>query len=168
MIEIGGRNYLLYLVLPHPMKIVLLSGESRARLDRINSGFNERAYSGEGAEEYDRIHRYEGDAQHEYPARLLVEKVWGAGTRPGSVGDYGRALEIGAGSGYFTTLIARRARSVVAVEPVVDMQNVIRARCNAVACVSRSGAPAVSDTAPRGEPSDGSRETTSRPAAPGC
>ncbi|PYN81569.1 MAG: hypothetical protein DMD96_09950 [Candidatus Rokuibacteriota bacterium] len=131
LIEIGGRNYLLYLVLPHPMKIALLSGESRARLDRINSGFNERAYSGEGAEEYDRIHRYEGDAQHEYPARLLVEKVWGAGTRPGSVGDYGRALEIGAGSGYFTTLIARRARSVVAVEPVVDMQNVIRARCNA-------------------------------------
>ena len=131
LIEIGGRNYLLYLVLPHPMKIALLSGESRARLDRINSGLNERAYSGEGAEEYDRIHRYEGDAQHEYPARLLVEKVWGAGTRPGSVGDYGRALEIGAGSGYFTTLIARRARSVVAVEPVVDMQNVIRARCNA-------------------------------------
>src|SRR3989442_14053462 len=112
LIEIGGRNYLLYLVLPHPMKIALLSGESRARLDRINSGFNERAYSGEGAEEYDRIHRYEGDGQHEYPARLLVEKVWGAGTHPRgagthpggagthppSVGGYGRSLEIAPGS----------------------------------------------------------------------
>jgi hypothetical protein len=54
LIEIGGRNYLLYLILPHPMKVALLSRESRARLDRINTGFNEPVYSGEGAKEYDR------------------------------------------------------------------------------------------------------------------
>jgi hypothetical protein len=36
------------------MKMALLSRESRARLDRINTGFNERVYSGEGAKEYDR------------------------------------------------------------------------------------------------------------------
>ena len=53
-IEIGGRNYLLYLILPHSMKVALLSRESRARLDRINPGFNEQVYSGEGAKEYER------------------------------------------------------------------------------------------------------------------
>lgn len=59
LIEIGGRNYLLYLILPHPMKVALLTRESQGRLDRINTGFNEQVYSGEGVTEYDRIHRYE-------------------------------------------------------------------------------------------------------------
>ena len=129
LIEIGGRNYLLYLVLPHRLKMALLSRESRAKLDRINSGFNEHAFSGERAAQYDRLHRYEDDGQHEYPARALVAEVW-AGSRPGGDGDvYGRALELGAGSGYFTALIARRARSVIAIEPVADLQKVARERC---------------------------------------
>lgn len=128
LLEIGGPNYLLYLLLSHPMKVALLSRESRARLDRINTGFNERVYSGGGATEYDRIHRYEDDAQHEYPARALVSDVWGREERDGS---YGRALELGAGSGYFTALIARRARSVIAIEPVADLQKVVRERCAA-------------------------------------
>jgi ubiquinone/menaquinone biosynthesis C-methylase UbiE len=128
LIEIGGRNYLLYLIMPHPMKVALLSRESRARLDRINTGFNEQVYSGAGATEYDRIHRYEDDAQHEYPARALVSEVWGREDRDGG---YGRALELGAGSGYLTALIARRARSVIAVEPVEDLQKVVRERCAA-------------------------------------
>jgi hypothetical protein len=34
LIEIGKRNYLLYLILSHPAKMALLSGGSRARLDR--------------------------------------------------------------------------------------------------------------------------------------
>jgi hypothetical protein len=34
-------------------------------------------------------------------------------------------------SGYFTTLIARHARSVLAPEPVADMQAVLEARCRA-------------------------------------
>jgi hypothetical protein len=54
LIEIGGRTYLLYLILPYSMKVALLSRESRARLDRINTGFNEQVYSGEGAKEYER------------------------------------------------------------------------------------------------------------------
>jgi hypothetical protein len=53
LIEICGQNYFLYLILPHPMKMALLSRESRARLDRINTGFNERVYSGQGAKEYE-------------------------------------------------------------------------------------------------------------------
>jgi SAM-dependent methyltransferase len=126
LIEIGKRNYLLYLILSHPTKMALLSQDSRARLDRINAGFNDRVYSGEGATEYDRIHSYEDDAQHEYPARALVADVWGA---DGS--GYGDALELGAGSGYFTALIARRARSVIAIEPVEDLQKVVRDRCDA-------------------------------------
>jgi ubiquinone/menaquinone biosynthesis C-methylase UbiE len=124
LIEIGVRNYLLYLLLPHPVKMALLSPGSRAKLDRINRQFNERAYSGEAATAYDRIHRYAEDAQHEYPARLLVSEVW-------SADGYGRALELGAGSGYFTALIAGRAWSVVAVEPVADLQAVVRERCAA-------------------------------------
>jgi SAM-dependent methyltransferase len=131
LIEIGGRNYLLYLLLPHRLKMALLSRESRAKLDRINSGFNEHAFSGDRAVQYDRLHRYEDDAQHEYPARALVSEVWGA-PRRGADGDgYGRALELGAGSGYFTALIARRARSVIAIEPVADLQQVARERCAA-------------------------------------
>src|SRR5262249_3608490 len=116
-------HYLLYLLLPHWAKVALLSPGSRARLDRINLAFNDSLYSGEGAEEYDRIHRYAGDEAHEYPARALVEEIW-----PGSAG-YGRALELGAGSGYFTAVIARRAESVVAVEPVADLRAVIDKRC---------------------------------------
>ena len=123
-IEIGKRNYLLYLLLPHPLKMALLPPESRRKLDQINRRFNEALYSGEGATAYDLIHRYEDEAQHEYPARILVAEVW-------APEGYGRALELGAGSGYFTALIARRARSVVAVEPVPDLQGVTRARCKA-------------------------------------
>ena len=131
LIEIGRRNYLLYLLLPHRLKMALISRESRAKLDQINSGYNEHTFSGDRAEQYDRLHRYEDDAQHEYPARALVAEVWGAPGR-GADGDaYGRALELGAGSGYFTELIARRARSVIAIEPVADLQKVARERCAA-------------------------------------
>jgi SAM-dependent methyltransferase len=123
-IEIGRRNYLLYLVLPHRLKSRLLTPASRAKLDRINRAFNETIYSGAGASAYDQIHRYAEDEQHEYPARPLVAEVW-----PES--GYGRALEVGAGSGYFTTLIARHAERVIALEPVADMQEVLKARCRA-------------------------------------
>jgi len=123
-IEIGRRNYLLYLLLPHRLKSRLLTPASRAKLDRINRAFNETIYSGVGASAYDRIHRYAEDEQHEYPARPLVADVW-----PGE--GYGRALEVGAGSGYFTTLIARHALRVIALEPVADMQEVLKARCRA-------------------------------------
>jgi SAM-dependent methyltransferase len=123
-IEIAQRHYLLYLVLPHWAKIALLSPASRARLDRINGAFNDTLYSGEGAEAYERIHRYAGDDEQEYPTRALVDDVW-------APEGYGRALELGAGSGYFTVGIARRATSVLAVEPVADMRRVLEARCRA-------------------------------------
>jgi ubiquinone/menaquinone biosynthesis C-methylase UbiE len=122
LIDIGRRSYLLYLLLPHGLKMRLLTPASRGRLDAINRDFNAHRYSGEGARAYDRIHRYAEADQHEYPAQALVEEVWAAR-------GYGRALELGAGSGYFTALIARRARSVVAVEPVEDLQRVIAERC---------------------------------------
>lgn len=123
-IEIAQRNFLLYLLLPHRIESHLLTPASRAKLDRFNRSFNEAMYSGEGASTYDQIHRYAEDEQHEYPARSLVAEIW-------SEGGYGRALEVGAGSGYFTTLIARRAQSVIALEPVPDMQVVLKARCRA-------------------------------------
>jgi ubiquinone/menaquinone biosynthesis C-methylase UbiE len=121
-IDIPRRHYLLYLVLPHPVKVGLLSPASRERLDRINRGFNEAIYSGDGASAYDRLHRYAEAEQHEFPARALVESVW-------APDGFGRALELGAGTGYFTTLIARRATSVLAVEPVADMRRVLGRRC---------------------------------------
>jgi ubiquinone/menaquinone biosynthesis C-methylase UbiE len=123
-IEIGRCNYLLYLLLPHRLKSRLLTPDSRAKLDRVNRAFNETIYSGAGASAYDKIHRYAEEEQHEYPARALVAEIW-----PGK--GYGRALEVGAGSGYFTTLIARHAKSVIALEPVPDMQAVLKARCRA-------------------------------------
>jgi SAM-dependent methyltransferase len=121
-IEIGRRNYLLYLLLPHTAKTRLLTAASRGRLDRINRDANEAIYAGEGAASYDRAHRYGEAEQHEYPARVLVGERW-------APEGYGRALEVGAGTGYFTALIARRARSVLALEPVADLQKVLRARC---------------------------------------
>ena len=124
LIEIGRRNYLLYLILPHHVKTALLSESSRAKLDTINRLFNETAYSGEGARNYDQIHRYAEAEQHDHPCRTLVEEIW-------APEGYGRALDLGAGSGYFTTMIARRAKSVIAAEPVPDMQRTLRARCTA-------------------------------------
>jgi ubiquinone/menaquinone biosynthesis C-methylase UbiE len=123
-IEIGQRHFLLYLLLPHRLKVALLSPVSRERLDRINRGFNEGLYSGEGAAAYDTIHGYALADQHDYPARALVTDVW-------APGGFGRALELGAGSGYFTALIARRAERVVAVEPVPDLSRVLSERCRA-------------------------------------
>ena len=121
-IDIGRRHYLLYLLLSHPRKMALLSPESRARLDEINRRFNETVYSGAGAVGYDAIHGYAEEEQHEYPVRALIEAVW--------KGDgYGRALELGAGSGYFTAMIARHAKAVLAVEPVPDLGRVLRERC---------------------------------------
>jgi ubiquinone/menaquinone biosynthesis C-methylase UbiE len=121
-IEIGRRHYLAYLLLPHHVKLALLSPESRSRLDGINRAFNERIYSGTGATDYDRTHRYLEAEQHDHPVRELVDVRW--------VGHgYGRAVELGAGSGYFTTMIAAHAEQVFAVEPVPDMQRVLTERC---------------------------------------
>lgn len=124
LIEIGRRNYLLYLVLPHRAKMALLSGASRAQLDAINRFSNEATFSGDGAVNYDRNHRYGEAEQHDHPCRRLIEEVW-------APEGYGRALDLGAGSGYFTTMIARRATSVMALELVPDMQRTIRERCAA-------------------------------------
>ena len=77
-IEIGRRHYLAYLLLPHPVKMALLSHASRTRLDTINRAFNERIYSSDGATEYDRIHRYDEAEQHDYPVRGLVDGQWAA------------------------------------------------------------------------------------------
>jgi len=124
LIEIGRRNYLLYLVLPHPVKMALLSEASRAKLDVINRLSNETTFSGAGAVNYDQNHRYGEAEQHDHPCRRLIEEVW-------APEGYGRALDLGAGSGYFTALIARRASSVRAVELVPDMQQMLRERCAA-------------------------------------
>ncbi|HXJ80537.1 MAG TPA: methyltransferase domain-containing protein [Candidatus Methylomirabilis sp.] len=123
-IEIARRNYLLYLLLPHRTKMMLLTEDSRRKLDGINRETNEAIYSGEAATSYDRAHRYGEAEQHEFPTRILVGETWAAE-------GYGRALEVGAGTGYFTALIARRARSVLALEPAPDMQKMLRARCEA-------------------------------------
>ena len=123
-IEIGRRNYLLYLLLPHPSKISRLTGDSRRTLDRINQVVNEAIHSGERATSYDTAHRYDEAEQHEYPTRILVNETW-------APEGYGRALEVGAGTGYFTALIARRAESVTALEPVADLRKMLEERCEA-------------------------------------
>lgn len=120
----GPWRFLMYLVLPQPAKMALLPDELRGQLDRINLAVNVGMYSGSGATAYDATHRYAEADHHEYPAQQLVAEAW-AGR------GYGRALELGAGSGYFTRLIAARAEAVVAVEPVPDMQRVLRERCEA-------------------------------------
>ena len=124
-IEIGRRNYLAYLLLSHPAKIARLSSESRRRLDDINRAFNERIYFGRRAPASTTAstsYTERRSDQNDYPARALVDETW--------VGEgYGRALELGAGSGYFTTLIARHARSLVAIEPVPDIRAVLVERC---------------------------------------
>lgn len=118
----GPWRFLLYIVLPQPAKMAFLPRDLEGQLDRINLAGNVGMYSGRGATAYDATHRYAEAEHHEYPAQQLVEDVW---PRRG----YGRALELGAGSGYFTRLIARRADAVTAVEPVPDMQRVLREGC---------------------------------------
>ncbi len=121
-IEVTRRHYLLYLLLPHHMKVRLLSVASREMLDEINRKANQAIYSGDAAAGYDQRHRYDEAEQHEYPAKLLIAERW-------APEGYGRALEVGAGTGYFTALIARRAQTVLALEPVPDMRRVLEARC---------------------------------------
>jgi SAM-dependent methyltransferase len=123
-IEIGRRNYLLYLLLPHLSKTSLLTEDSRLRLDRINQLVNEAIHSGERATSYDRARRYDEDEQLEYPTRVLVSETW-------APDGYGRVLEVGAGTGYFTAMIARRADSIIALEPVPDLRKILEARCQA-------------------------------------
>ena len=120
----GPWRFLMYIVLPQPAKMAMLPHELRGQLDRINLASNVGMYSGRGATGYDATHRYAQTEHHEYPAQQLVEEAW-----PG--GGYGRALELGAGSGYFTQRIAARAQAVIAVEPVPDMQRVLREACEA-------------------------------------
>ena len=120
----GPWRFLMYVVLPQPAKMAQLPRELKGRLDRINLAANVGMYSGRGATAYDATHRYAEAEHHEYPAQQLVEEAW-----PGR--GYGRALELGAGSGYFTRLIAARAQTVIAVEPVPDMQRVLRDGCEA-------------------------------------
>ncbi len=133
----GPWSFLVYLVLPHPVKMRLLSPELVGRLDRVNLAVNVAMYSGSGASAYDQTHRYAEAEHHEYPAKPLVEDIW-----PGR--GYGRALELGAGTGYFTRIIALRAQSVLAVEPVPDMQRVLLAGCatDGLRNVEILGAPA--------------------------
>ena len=118
----GPLRFLVYLVLPQPAKMAFLPAELRGQLDRINLAANVGMYSESGATAYDATHRYADQDHHEYPAQQLVEAAW-----PG--GGYGRALELGAGSGFFTRLIARRAEYVTAVEPVPDMRLVLQQAC---------------------------------------
>lgn len=120
----GPWRFLLYIVLPQPAKMAFLPRDLKGQLDRINLAGNVGMYSGRGATAYDATHRYAEAEHHEYPAQQLVEDVW-----PGR--GYGRALELGAGSGYFTRSIASRADTVTAVEPVPDMQRVLREGCEA-------------------------------------
>jgi ubiquinone/menaquinone biosynthesis C-methylase UbiE len=123
-VKSGPWRFLMYLVLPQPAKMALLPRDLKGQLDRINLAANVGMYSGSGASGYDAAHRYAEAEHHEYPAQQLVEGAW-----PGP--GYGRALELGAGSGYFTRLIARRAEIVLALELVPDMQRVLREGCEA-------------------------------------
>lgn len=120
----GSLRFLMYLLLPQPAKMAFLPAEVDGQLDRINLAANAAMYSGIGASGYDVAHRYEAAEHHEYPAQQLLEGPWRGG-------GYGRTLELGAGSGYFTRLVAGSADVVFAVEPVPDMQRVLREGCAA-------------------------------------
>jgi len=124
MSQAGPWRLLMYLVLPQPTNMAFLPTELKGRLGRINLAASLEMYSGSGASGYNATHGYAEADHHEYPSQQLVETVW-------SIGGYGRALDLGAGSGYFTRLLARRAETVVAVELVPDMQEVLRKACEA-------------------------------------
>ena len=119
-------------------------------------------YSGDGAREYDRIHRYtEADAE-----RGGSERLSGSGARGRDVGGrgYGRALELGRAADYFTTLIARHARSVVAIEPVPDIRTVLRRTVPARGArrTCRSSAPPRSTSPPTSARRRSTRPSSSR------
>jgi SAM-dependent methyltransferase len=102
-----------YLILPHHVKMWMLGEAGQQKLDRINREGNEQHYA---TEDYDATHAVDPVA------------VRAAETR----GPYGRVLEIGAGSGYYTELIADRADRVIALEPVAGLRKALLARCPTV------------------------------------
>jgi hypothetical protein len=60
---------LLDLLLPHPIKMALLSPESGIKLGIINAQVSAQHFGGEAATTYDQLHRYGEAEQHEYPIR---------------------------------------------------------------------------------------------------
>ena len=82
-----------------------------------------RLVFGEVADLYDR-HR------PSYPPALIDDIVAGAGLRDGD-----RALEVGAGTGKATALLAARGVNVVAIEPSAEMAALARRNCAAYAGV---------------------------------
>ncbi len=85
---------------PAPDKIALWR-RSRQRLDTINHGFNERIYSARVPPS-----TTASIAMPRRSRRIIRCAGWWTGW---AAGGYGRALELGAGSGYFTALIAPHA-----------------------------------------------------------
>jgi SAM-dependent methyltransferase len=76
-----------------------------------------RLVFGEDAESYDR-------SRPSYPDPLIADLVGLAG-----LGDGGRALEIGAGTGKATAMFAARGVPVLAIEPSAEMAAVARRNC---------------------------------------
>lgn len=75
---------------------------------------------GEVAEQYDR-------RRPSYPAVLIDDLA--AYARAGNGGEAGRALEVGAGTGKATTLLAARGVPILALEPSAPMAAVARRNC---------------------------------------
>lgn len=121
-IKIGQSNFLLYLILPQPIKFNLLTEDSKLKLDEINLRMNKVVYSGKKATEYDRLHFYGYGLFNDYPAKCLIPRL-------AKIHNFEDTIDLGAGSGYFTAEIAKYAKRVIAVEPVSDFRNVIEMRC---------------------------------------
>ncbi len=108
----------LYRILPYHIKENFLTQDSLRELDRINDVFNANAYSEERALNYDSLHLYKQDKHLDYPAEFLIDQF-------ANNSYLGTSVDIGAGSGFFTVLIAKRSEKVIAIEPVLDFRDII-------------------------------------------
>lgn len=115
------ENLLLYLVLPHFIKVNFLAPDDIAKIQQMNRVGNLIINTGEKANVYNEQHGYtDGCEGAAYPLIQIV------GDQNRKRNHLGSVLEIGAGSGFLTAKLIQQSSRWRAVEPSYDFSEKLR------------------------------------------
>ena len=106
------KNLLLYLTLPHFIKIHFLTNDDKVKIREINQAWNLKVNAGSLSDSYDKRHGYLSSEGSGYPLIPLLEH------RLNRAQSFGKVLEIGAGSGFVTVRLAEQSERWTALELV--------------------------------------------------